>query len=58
MQKGEGAESHHLTGFREEGASVSTRQQADKGASRISHPDKIPESIGHYQQGIIHEQAS
>jgi hypothetical protein len=46
MQKGEGADSHIL----EEGATVSKRQQVEKGASRFSPPDRIQERKSHCEQ--------
>jgi hypothetical protein len=50
MQKRKQANSHMLTGSREEQATVSKTQHAEEGASRVSHPDMIQGRKNHFEQ--------
>jgi hypothetical protein len=44
------ADSYHLTGSREERATVSKRQQVEKGATRFSPSNRIQGRRSHYGQ--------
>jgi hypothetical protein len=50
MHKREGANSHILTGSREERATVNKRQQAEERVSRFSPPDRIQRRKSHCEQ--------